>query len=577
MSLSLTYNNSHGSHIRPGATLKGVVHFSSKTDSAISKCTITFSGRCKVKIREHIHYTTRTFRSRGYYFHLSQEVFDGGGFTHKAGDYAWPFEFKVPTEAAPQHDVAIPKRPGLKGNRVLDHNGIMQVVNADEEGEDRYDNFPFKKPWRGGRDLRTHPLPDSMKVAESKWPVEWEGRVEYALIAKAERPSQGGSKLFASVMRAQDLEAVVDVDLKNRLHGLEKKMLKQTQTMTFERVLGDGTKSKPVLGRALSKLTKTKSDANQKQDGKPGQRIFFVIQTANAAQAQSTLPFVVKAAMTFDTDAPAQYQAIHIARITDISISLLRKASVRDDSSAATEHTALKVEKDVLCWRRGQKNIDIVLKPPLAVESYLNEKWEQKSSTAQYDQAATGKSFSRPAEVPSTAEWTGQADLEDLIHLPSTTPSFSTYNIALAHTVEFEITISILGDTVVLSSQTEGNLPIDVVPAIPTINDNDAVQDFSDLNINGKTRGTDAKRAIDLQTARSQQDVKHPIQGGLSTTGVMSKDEEAAMEREAATSSRNLNASQQRRRLPSGVEDEDLPAYEPKDEALPGFEPRNDV
>ena len=483
MSLTITYTNSHASHTRPGSILTGTVHFRPTKDEAIGKVTITLSGRCKVKIREHLHYTTRTFRSRGYYFHVAQEVFDGGGFTHKAGEYAWGFEFEVPETARPQGEVGAPAPRGVKGRRVLDHNGIMQVVSPAEGGESggsRYDDFPPKSPWRGSRDLRPHFLPESFKVGEEKNRVVWEGRVEYALIAKAERPAGGGSKMF-SLGKGGDWEVAVDVPLRSTLGAASKALLTGRQTMQFEKWIGRHDKKGKAIGRALSKLARRNTDIEETMQS--GRKLVLIVTTAKAVQSQSTLPFIVKAMITLPTtsipssglvsapdNAPSQFPPQSEQRtspahagltttvsITDLTVSLQRKTRVRDDSMAATEHTAVKLDKEVLCWRRTQRGIDIVVAP-----IPVTDKMEGGSMAME-----------------------GDADLEDLIHTPALTPTFSTYNIAVEYSLEFEITLRLFNTTVTLNSaDSEAGIPgIVVLPASSSTAEEGEEEDASSTSV----------------------------------------------------------------------------------------------
>ena len=196
MTLNIEYDNNNGFVLRPGSTLTGIVRFSSTKDEAISSVTLALSGRSKVKLRESLHYTTRTFRSRGYYFYRKLELFDGGNFTHKAGSYTWPFSFDVPTHA--ERNVVGPAPSRIK--KQLDHTGIMKPV----EDQSSRDYFPASSPWRGSNDLRPHPIPDSFAITQSKRSIDLEAKVEYNLIARLERPRKG-SLLF----RAKDIETLI--------------------------------------------------------------------------------------------------------------------------------------------------------------------------------------------------------------------------------------------------------------------------------------------------------------------------------------------------------------------------------
>lgn len=529
MSLSITYTNSHGSHTQPGSLLKGIVHFTSSKDESIAKVTITFSGRCKVKIREHLHYTTRTFRSRGYYFHLTKELFDGGGFTHKAGNYAWPFEFQVPEVAAPQWEVDAPAPKGVKGRRVLDHNGIMQVIPPEDESG-KYDNFPPKAPWRASKDLRPHVLPDSFKVEDEKNRVVWEGRVEYALIAKAERPT-GGSKIF-SLGRGGDLETVVDVPMRHIVDDVGTEMLERRREVHSEGWFPREDKKGKGIGKALSQLSRRNTETEEKLPPL-GPWMRLTVETATAVQSHSTMPFVIKATATVPTlsmpsscevwaseYAPSQlmptenrrrspdHAGMAVMSITELTVSLQRRTSVRDDSMAATEHTAVKLDKDVLCLRREQQGRDVVVAPMLI-------------TSCEGDISKRG----------GTITMQGQIDLENLIRVPALTPSFSTYNIAVEYTLEYEIKAHLFSSTVTLNSaDSEGGDPrILVVPA------------------SSEVTGEDKGEGAPSSSLRSTEKKEQP---GSQAGKVPSKEAEAAMERTE-------------RQDPEHEADDELPAYRP--------------
>ena len=535
MSLSIAYTNSHASHTRLGSVLRGTVHFTSPKDEAIAKVNVTFSGRCKVKIREHLHYTTRSFRSRGYYFHLTKQVFDGGGFTHRAGEYAWPFEFKVPDVAEPQWEVDAPTSKGVKGRRVLDKNGIMQVALLDEgedgRGKEKFDNFPPESPWRASKDLRPHNLPESFKVEDSRKSVDWEGRVEYALIAKVERPA-GGSKIF-SLGKVGTVEVFVDVPLKTTLDNAARTMLRVRQTLMFERrISGGGDKKGKGVVRALSKLKRRTTNTSTKETAPSGRTVvLFTVDTPRAVQSQSTLPFVIKAMITIPLNSmptlsetwSSQYQEAPptlvdpiIASITDLAVSLQRKTSVRDDRLAATEHTAVGLEKDVLCWRRDQVGIDLVMAPVLI--SSLETDADKIEGSATRD----------------SVTMQGEADLEDLIHTPALAPSFSTYNIAVEYKLEFEMKLVLLGETMTLSStSSESGYPrIVVVPASSNVDGEGEEKVGKSGTAEGRKKG-------------SKQE---------SSGKVLSKEAEVAMERRTREQRRTENTS---------ADEEELPAYQP--------------
>ena len=382
MTLSITY---HPQTISPSTSISGTINLTSPTSFPLGAVTITLSGRAKVKIREHIHYTTRTFRSRGVYFHDTQKVFDGGGFSFKEDSYSWDFKIDVPGRAKSQWDIEgdVGRGKGVKGKRVLGRDGIMRVVQVGEgEGEGagrRFDYFPRVRPWVGTDDAGGGRLPDSCRVAESRWPLEWEGRVEYALIARVERPSPAGggggvmnikgSKLFASVANVGkavgrgggDLEVIVDIPLRNQLSLTEKQSLQGRQKIDLKRSLGGGTAEKKSsgLGRTISKLTRVKNlDDIPSIPSIKGRQVRFTVELPTAIQPQSTVPFIIHAT-TSTTDAE---EPLITASITDLTITLHRKTSVRDDSLSAIDHTATKHDRDVLFNQQNQQGLELVFR-----------------------------------------------------------------------------------------------------------------------------------------------------------------------------------------------------------------------
>ena len=114
---------------------------------------------------------------------------------------------------------------------------------------------------------------------------------------------------------------------------------------------------------------------------------------------------------------------------------------------AATEHTAVKLDKDVLCWRR---TIDTVVTPVLITFRETDADGMEDSVTMQ-----------------------GEADTEDLIHAPALTPSISTYNIAEGYGLDFEMTLRLFNTTFTLSSADSeiGNPRIVMLPASSSVDD----------------------------------------------------------------------------------------------------------
>ena len=157
------------------------------------------------------------------------------------------------------------------------------------------------------------------------------------------------------------------------------------------------------------------------------QQINFSVHYPTAICPSSTVPFVLWAETPQFEGRPSKTIQ---AAVIDLTVSIVGKTSVRDDSQAATEHTAVKFEKEALCWRRDQQNIDLRLK----------------------HNSETGK-------------LSDKLDLEDLIHTPALIPSFSTYNIARQYFLEYELKIRVFGETNTMITLKESDLAVVVFPA----------------------------------------------------------------------------------------------------------------
>ena len=404
MSLSIEYENCEGHVFRPGSKVSGTVRFSSTKDEPIAAVTLALSGRCKVKIREHLHYTTRTFRSRGYYFYKKIKLFDGGNFTHKAGDYAWPFSFNIP-KSAEKHVVG---PPPARPKKQLDHTGIMKEV----EDQSSKDYFPFTKPWMATNDLRTHPLPDTFAISYSKFPVDMDAKVEYALIARLERPSRG-SMFF----RAKDIETATDFQVKAPADARAHASLSRMQKFEESQGLPPIDKTRSLGGLTVGPGPKIKSQ-NQMQ----AEDVSFYVLVPAGITALSAVPFrlIVEASFKYSAS-PTR------ALLTELMVSLASKTSTRDDSQAAQEHIAVKFEKETLCWRKEQKQLDITL-----------------------------------SIIPGTSRVKGEIDLKAFVQTPALVPSFSTFNIARQYTLEYMIRVELGGVSTIIR---RSDIAVSVLPA----------------------------------------------------------------------------------------------------------------
>jgi Arrestin (or S-antigen), N-terminal domain len=161
MALSIVLSEGIDRNCRSGSVLSGNVQLLAAKQQPLGQVTITFAGRCKVRIErqrgDHIAY----YYSKGYYFSQRQQLHEGD-FTFQAGTYTWPFRFVMPSNA---------------------DRGLIQSQNG------KGDSFKPDPPWRGTYGEGLHPLPASFNGPKCC-------SVEYYLKAEL-TPPRKGSSLFS--------------------------------------------------------------------------------------------------------------------------------------------------------------------------------------------------------------------------------------------------------------------------------------------------------------------------------------------------------------------------------------------
>jgi hypothetical protein len=311
----------------------------------------------------------------------------------------------------------------------------------------RWPNFPVSILMRTG-----------FEVQETKWPIDWEARVEYALIAKVER-SSGGSKLFgAKIGKSRSLEETLQLRLQDELEGPYVEQLAAGRSLLNFKECFDEPHG-PWLMRKLNILPKTNSghtvsdQCEAVSSPENGGSIIFYVETASAVRASSSrLPFKI----TVSIPDKARAAAVGSFTVCDVKVNLLRKTSVRDDSLSATDHTAMQISKQVLCQRKDmEKKFEYGgfpdrerAKPP----SYEDENSTQATGLGHVDEAGWQLGMTDTLELPDP-EWL--------------TPTFSTYNIAVEYSLDFEVKIRISGLTVISLKSMEhptGNPKILILP-----------------------------------------------------------------------------------------------------------------
>ena len=455
---------------RPGSKVSGHVKLCSSDDEAIAFIDINFTGRCKVKIRKHDHYTTGSYRSRGYYFSENLSLYAEGKYKHKAGTYTWPFSFTIP-ERASRKQVFGPT-PSSKSQastwrpqRQLNATGFLQPgVGLELES----DAFPIKSPWRSSalNALQAHPLPESFSYSYSGFPADFEGRVEYTLIATLTRPP--GSILFAP----KNLEATSSIILKPWRPPNTRNLTTHVQEHKWNHTVSTLRLLPSNADRRLSLLEKTRSVFNSSSI--PSCTFQAVIQTPRYLSPSSNpsdiIPFSIKLSRV--QNLPSDKSALNadeiptpIVKLTSFSLWLRARTLVRDNGKTALEQT-VDHEDRVPVYQQAGLDLDVDV---AHVESSSSGVLDGKVSQM------PGKASERPAMA-------AKLDLGQILNLrlPAglLTPDFSTYNIFRAHTLGFKMKLECVGESMDVGSD---RLQVRVLPQL-------SPRDVAPADVGGRLR-----------------------------------------------------------------------------------------
>ena len=196
MALCIVWDEGINTICCPGSVLSGNVQLLATRQQPLGQVSVTFAGRCKVKIERSNGQNNTYYYSKGYYF-SQRQVLHEGDFTFQAGTYRWPFRFVMPAYAD----------RGLK----LSQNG-------------KGDTFKPKPPWRGTDLEELHPLPASFQGPR-------QCSVEYYLKAELTPPRQGAS-LFSRTIEEKVMlsfqQLMLGQDLNQGFHKSDRKCSIQT-------------------------------------------------------------------------------------------------------------------------------------------------------------------------------------------------------------------------------------------------------------------------------------------------------------------------------------------------------------
>jgi len=433
----------------PGATITGHVELRSSSDEAIAYIDINFTGRCKVKIRKHDHYTTVSYRSRGYYFSQHLSLYAEGKYKHKAGTYKWPFTFTIPDEASRQPvlgPVNTGKTPtSWRPQRQLSATGVLRPGVGHELESDM---FTVKPPFRASalNAFQTHPLPDSFAYAHSGFPADFEGRVEYTLVATLTRPS--GSILFSP----KNLESSTTILLKSfrsrtipdPVQSLQRQQ--STHTISTLRLLPSN------MDRKLTFLEKTRSVLNSSTI--PTCSFQVVVATPRylspATNSSDTLPFAMtvsrlKLPQSDKADAHSDNIPTPVVKLTTFSLWVRARTLLRDNAKAAIDQT-IDYEDRVFHVPRTGLEIEI---PVLEAGTQRNSLMMSEPSSP-ITENRDSKLPDRKDPAPSS-----KLDLGKLLNLQLERdvlpPDFSTYNIYRSYTLGYKLKLEALGESIDVS------------------------------------------------------------------------------------------------------------------------------
>ena len=437
----------------PGAIITGHVELSSSSDEAIAFIDINFTGRCKVKIRKHDHYTTISYRSRGYYFSQHLSLYAEGKYKHKAGTYMWPFTFTIPNHAS-RRPVSRPtstsKTPtSWRPQRQLTATGVLQPgVGYELES----DMFTVKPPFRASalNALQPHPLPDSFAYSHSGFPADFEGRVEYTLVASLTRPS--GSILFSP----KNLETSTAIQLRSFRARMTHDLTLQLQTHKSTHKMSTLRLLLSNVDRKLSFLEKTRSVLNSSTI--PTCTFQVVITTPRyvspAMNPSDALPFSIvvsrlKLPQSEKTDANSDDIPTPVVKLTTFSLWLRARTLLRDNGKAAIDQT-IDYEDRVFNATRTGLEIDI---PILDANADPNSPVASEPSSPameKYSRDSKSPNIQNPAPLPKLELGKILSLRLDPEVLP---PDFSTYNIYRSYTLGYKLKLEALGESMDVSQE----------------------------------------------------------------------------------------------------------------------------
>ena len=439
----------------PGTTITGHVELSSASDEAIAYIDINFTGRCKVKIRKHDHYTTISYRSRGYYFSQHLSLYADGKYKHKAGTYLWPFTFTIPSHASRRPilgPTGTTKTPSTwRPQRQLTATGVLQPGIGHELESDM---FNVRPPFRASalNALQPHPLPDSFVYSHSGFPADFEGRVEYTLVASLTRPS--GSILFSP----KNLETSTTIQLKSFRPRVIRDLTSHLQTHKSTHTMSNLRLLPSNADRKLSFLEKTRSVLNSSTIPTC---TFQVVSTmpryvSPTSDLADTFPFSIvvsrlKLPQSDKTAVNSNDIPTPAVKLTAFSLWLRARTQLRDNGKAAMDQT-IDYEDRLFNATRSGLDIDVPIfdagiEPASAVTSEPSSPTTPNSSSDLKSPSKSPDLKGRPSLPSLELGKTLNIRLEPDV-LP---PDFSTYNIYRSYTLGFKLKLEALGESMDVS------------------------------------------------------------------------------------------------------------------------------
>lgn len=438
---------------QPGATISGHVELTSIADEAIAYIDINFTGRCKVKIRKHDHYTTLSYRSRGYYFSQHLSLYAEGKYKHKAGTYTWPFTFAIP-EHASRRQVSGPasaaKSPtSWRPQRQMTAIGVLQPGIGHELDSDF---FPVRSPWRASalNALQPHPLPESFAYSHSGFPTDFEARVEYTLVASLTRPA--GSILFSP----KNLEASTTIILKPLRAQNARDLVLNLQKHKSEHTISTLRLLPSNFDRKISLLEKTRSRLSSSSAPTCTFQVLIRMPRylAPSVHSSDTFPFSLvvsrlKLPQSDKIDVYSDSIPTPTVKLTNLTLWIRARTLLRDNSKGALDQT-VDHEDRLLNISRTGLDIDIPVinigaESPSAIGSPPGSPTVAKNSF----------NFSQDSKAPVVAEQIPtppKLELGKLLNLRLDqnvlSPDFSTYNIYRSYTMGFKIKLEAVGETI---------------------------------------------------------------------------------------------------------------------------------